>query len=141
MRLPLMVRPQLAATLIVASATLLVAFESLRGRQSSNSQPAETKLTAPADALEVELITLRPFGLEPAEITRNRGTFVLFVDDRSGREGSTLTLAQLNGDRQKEIRTNKKKSDSHDLVDLAPGVYLLIDDANPESNCRITILP
>jgi hypothetical protein len=89
--------------------------------------------------LEVELITLRPEGFEPLQITRPKGAFVLLVDDRSGREGSTLTLQRVKGERLRDLNTNRKKSEWYDVVDLPPGDYVLSDAQNPERRCQITL--
>ncbi len=122
-------RPLLIATAILAIGVLFVTFGSFRSNSTRNSQPAE-----------VELITLRPAGFEPAEITRPKGAFVLFVDDRSGRENSSLVLQRVNGERLRAVSLQRKKSDWNDVVDLTPGTYVLQDANNPELRCQITIL-
>lgn len=96
---------------------------------------------AEADDLEVELITVRPEGFEPLEIIRQKGPFVLLVDDRSGTETSSLQLRQLKGERLRDLNTNRKKAEWYELVNLPPGKYVLTDAANPERRCQITILP
>lgn len=133
-----MKRSKSATTLIVAIAVFFVAYASVKVGRTGTSRPT---IPRSSSDLEVELITLRPSGCEPAEITRSPGAFVLFVDDRTGRESSTLSLVKTNGDRMKEARTTKKRSEWHDLIDLTPGVYLLVDAANSQTSCRITILP
>ena len=90
--------------------------------------------------LEVELITLRPAGFEPSEIIRPKDAFVLFIDDRSGKETS-LVLQRLKGERLRAINLNRKKSEWHDVIDLPPGTYVLQDANNSELRCQITILP
>ena len=123
-------RPLLIATAILAIGVLFVTFGSFRSNSTRNSQPAE-----------VELITLRPAGFEPGEITRPKGAFVLFVDDRSGRENSSLVLQRVNGERVRAVSLQRKKSDWNDVVDLTPGTYVLQDANNSELRCQITILP
>jgi hypothetical protein len=114
----------------ILSVSLGLVGAALRGRAASdNSQ------------LEVELVTLRPAGFEPAEITRPKGPFVLFIDDRSGTESSSLVLKRMNNERLRAIILGRKKSDWHDVLDFAPGTYLLQDAANSELRCQITILP
>jgi hypothetical protein len=90
--------------------------------------------------LEVELITLRPAAFEPSEITRPKGPFVLFIDDRSGKE-TALVLQRINGERLRAINLNRKKSEWHSVIDLSPGTYVLQDAGNSELRCQITILP
>jgi hypothetical protein len=115
---------------VLAIGVLFVTLGSLRSSSKDNSQPAE-----------IELITLRPAGFEPSEITRSKGAFVLVVDDRSGKENSSLELQRVNSERLRTISINRKKSDWHDVFDLAPGTYVLQDARNPDLRCQITILP
>ena len=118
----------LTAIAILALGLLVVAFARFRGDASSQ-------------ATEVELITLKPAGFEPAEITRAKAPFVLFVDDRSGQDNSSLELKQLNGQRVRAVSLSRRKSNWNDVVDLAPGTYVLQDTNNAELRCQITILP
>ena len=122
---------------IVAGAGLYVRSASRAQTQPSSSASTQTSRSD----LEVELVTLRPHGFEPAEIERPKGPFVLFVDDRSGREGSSLTLQRVKGDRLRDLNTNNKKSEGYDVVDLPPGDYVLTDATNSESRFQITIRP
>ena len=62
-----------------------------------------TSLPNVSAELEVELITLRPEGFEPSQITRAKGPFVMLVDDRSGKEGSSLKLQRLKGEQLRDI--------------------------------------
>lgn len=115
---------------VVAILVPIVTYAAL-GRVSSND-------TEPS---EIELITLRPAGFEPAEITRPKGAFVLFIDDRSGRENSSLTLQRVNGAQLRTIGIQRKRSEWNDVVDLTPGTYVLQDANDSASRCQITILP
>lgn len=93
------------------------------------------------DELEVELITVRPEGFEPLAITRAKSPFVLFIEDRSGKEDSSFQLQRVKGERLKAINTTRRKSKWYDTLDLLPGDYVLTDVANADRRCRITILP
>jgi len=128
--IPSLGRMLLTAMAIIAIGVLFVTLGSLRGSSKDNSQPTE-----------IELITLRPAGFEPSEITRSKGAFVLFVDDRSGKENSSLLLQRFNSERLRCISINRKKSEWHDVIDLGPGTYVLQDASNPELRCQIMILP
>jgi hypothetical protein len=123
-------RSLLAATSILAVGALVVTLGTLRRSSTGNSQPTE-----------VELVTLRPAGFEPAEITRAKGPFVLFVDDRSGKDNSSLELKRVNGQRVRAVSLNRGKSEWNDVVELSPGTYVLQDTSNAELRCQITILP
>ena len=123
-------RSLFAAVAILAVGALVVTFGIFNRAANGNSQPTE-----------IELITLRPPGFEPAEITRPKGPFVLFIDDRSGRDNSSLLLQRSNGGQLRAIGLERRKSEWNDVVDLTPGTYILQDANNSELRCQITILP
>lgn len=123
-------RSLFAAIAIFAIGALAVTLGTFHRVQTANSQPTE-----------IELITLRPAGFEPAEITRPNGPFVLFIDDRSGRDNSSLLLQRSNGGQLRAIGLERRKSEWNDVVDLTPGTYILRDANNSELRCQITILP
>jgi hypothetical protein len=120
----------ISAAAVLAIVLSIIAYGTLRGVSGNDSQPTE-----------IELITLRPAGFEPAEITRPKGAFVLFIEDRSGRENSSLVLRRDNGGQLRTIGLQRKKSEWSDVVNLTPGTYILQDANNSELPCRITILP
>ena len=123
-------RSLLAASTIIVIGVVFVTLASWRNGSTENSQPDE-----------VELITVRPAGFEPSEITRTKGAFVLFLDDRSGKENSSLLLQRLNGERLRAIKLERKKSNWNEVINLAPGTYILQDGNNAALRCQITILP
>jgi hypothetical protein len=121
--------------LAILGITTLVSSAILKARSSSYPQSSDNS------SLEVELVTLRPAAFEPAEITRPKGAFVLFIEDRSGKESSSLLLQRAGSERLQSINLQRKKSEWNDVVDLAPGAYVLQDASRPELRCQITILP
>jgi len=123
-------RSLFVAIAILAIGALVVTLGTFRSASTDNSEPTE-----------VELLTLRPAGFEPAEISRRKGPFVLFIDDRTGRENSSLSLRRSNGGQLRAIGLQRQKSEWNDVVDLTPGTYVLQDANNPEWQCQITILP
>jgi hypothetical protein len=137
----------LITTAMLALAVPLITYGALRSRSIRNSQPANAEIEtirspqALIDTLEVELLTLRPAGFEPSELTRSKGSFVLFIDDRSGKEHSLLVLQRSKGERVRAVSLNREKSEWHDLIDLSPGDYVLQDASNPDLHCLITIRP
>lgn len=108
-------------------------------------RPAEAQAQAPAQArtpdrrIEAEIITLRPNGFDPAEITRPAGEFLLTVDNRSGVHELDLRLDREGGGRQHEARTPKGKRGWNRLVNLPPGRYTLSEANHPDWVCRVTI--
>lgn len=118
----------LALALTVAIGIVAVIYATSRSRADSGEPN-----------VEVELLTVRPYGFEPSEITRPKGPFVLLIDDRSGKESSSLSLQRLTGESVREVRTKRNKSDWHELLDLQPGEYVVTGDSG--ARCRLTILP
>ena len=125
------------AIAILAIAVPIITYATLQSGAAGDSQRA----AGPNGSLEVELITLRPSGFEPSEITRPKDSFVLFIDDRSGKENSSLTLHRINGERLRAVSLNRKKTEWYDVVDLPPGTYVLQDANNSDLRCQITVLP
>ena len=132
LRIRLAKRRIVLVTAILAIVVPITTYATLRAASNSTVDPSP--------GLEVELTTLRPAGFEPLEITRPKDPFVLFIDDRSGKETS-LVLQRVKGERLRTINLNRKKSEWQDVLDLSPGTYVLQDPSNPESRCQITILP
>ncbi|HJP93168.1 MAG TPA: hypothetical protein VJ875_14515 [Pyrinomonadaceae bacterium] len=113
----------------------------LTNRSQTTQRAGDTSLTVEnVDQLEVEFITLRPSGFEPSEIRRPKGSFVLLVEDRSGKANSLFTLQRIQGEHLREINTNRMKFEWYDVLNLPPGDYLVIDN-NSNSSCHIAILP
>jgi hypothetical protein len=87
------------------------------------------------------VITIRPSGFEPSEITRPAGRFILVVNNRSWLEETDLRLEREGGNRVREVRSRRNKPDWREVVDLPPGQYVLREANNPGWACRITITP
>jgi hypothetical protein len=116
---------------------LLVLIVTLLSAALVRRHPQTVKST---NDLEVELVTLRASGFEPAQVTRPKGPFVLFIEDRSGKEHSSFTLQQVAGEHLRQVNTTRTKFESYEVVDLPLGDYLLTN-ANTDSICRFTIMP
>ena len=134
------IEPMAALLMMVVGLVAYGKFGSQQTPEPNTTAPAIVARTE-SDNLEIELITLRPEGFEPSEITRPKGAFVLFIDDRSGREKSSLVLQRINSGQLRAISVQQKKSEWSDVVDLTPGTYILQDANNSELRCQITILP
>jgi hypothetical protein len=89
-------------------------------------------------AVETELITLRPNGFEPAEITRPAGEFILMIENRGGLPAD-LRLSRETGEHIHEIKSSREEPDWNELLDLHPGHYALTEANHPEWMCHITI--
>ena len=93
------------------------------------------------ERLETELLTLQPTGFEPNEIQRPRGTFILGVDNRSGVDAIELRFVRTDGQRLKVLETQRRKISWREVVDLAPGQYVLSEANHPGWICTVTIRP
>ncbi|MBA2704350.1 MAG: hypothetical protein H0U60_10910 [Blastocatellia bacterium] len=92
------------------------------------------------ERLQAELITLRPTGFEPAEITRQQGPFLLAVDNRTGTdEDLTLIVERVNGPREHEVKQMGRRIRWRKVMDLQPGDYWLKVAEHPEWACHIAI--
>ena len=91
--------------------------------------------------VETELITLHQTGFEPNEIRRPRGAFILGVDNRSGIESIEFRLMRADGQPVNALRNARRKTSWRDVVDLAPGEYLLSEANHSDWTCKVTILP
>ena len=94
-------------------------------------------------AVEVEVITAHPYGLEPREISRPSGPFILAVHNRSRLDQVSLQLNRANGASAgvREISLPAGKLRQLSLLDLPPGQYVLADTIRPNFACKITITP
>ena len=88
---------------------------------------------------EIEVITIRPAGFEPQEITRPKGPFGLAVENRTGLENVILRLDREGGGRLQERQVTRKELNWKQRVNLPPGTYTLTEANNPDWVCRITI--
>jgi hypothetical protein len=91
------------------------------------------------DDSEIELITLRPHGFEPATLTRRHGHFMLAVNNRSRTNEVSLRLDRMHGSRLQEVKMPRGQTRSLSRLHLPPGEYLLSEEAHPEWVCRITL--
>ncbi|MGH9962651.1 MAG: hypothetical protein ACREBC_36975 [Pyrinomonadaceae bacterium] len=89
--------------------------------------------------LQAELVTLRPSGFEPADLTRPGGQFLLAVNNQSGLEDLTLWLERSDGVREREVRFVGLRLRWRERVNLPAGNYRLRVAGHPEWVCRITL--
>lgn len=86
-----------------------------------------------------ELLTLHPFGFDPAELTIPSGNFLLAVDNLSGQPVINLTLVEEKKSKLRDIKIESKNRDWREELDLKPGIYILSEASNPRWTCRITV--
>jgi hypothetical protein len=114
---------------------------------SESAQPTKAAVTAALssqsaeDDIEVELITIKPYGFDQKEITRPKGPFFLAIDNRSMLPVISLSLVREAGNSQHQVRIPRAKADSISQLNLTPGRYLLKEANQPDWICRITVTP
>jgi hypothetical protein len=132
----------LVLALLTASIVFAVARPSARmplQTENSDGQQASAQNVPIPVRFEAELITLRPQGFEPAEITRPKGTVLLVVENRTGLDTVNLRLDREVGGRLREVALSRRRAIWRDLNDLIPGQYVLTEATHPNWTCRITI--
>ena len=129
----------------IGASVLLVASARSGGPlsiSSNHEQPNPGLVSAsPTQAIEAEIIVLRPWGFEPTEISRPAGPFFLAVDNRSGLDHVDVSLHLETGPKFHAISVSKNKTKWRQKMTLPPGTYVLREASHPEWRCRITIQP
>jgi hypothetical protein len=107
--------------------------------ETSSMVPATTQGNNPAERLDVALITIRPTGFEPTEITRTNGRFLLVVENRSGLEELHLNVTRQQGEHVSDAHFSRHLLDWRGLITLPPGQYVITEANRPAWHCRITV--
>lgn len=143
----------LAAVILACGAAAIFAVRAYDRRQPVDMLTAQPSAIAgghttdvaqterPSQRAEVEVLTVRPHGFEPKEITRPRGPFLLAIANRGEFKDMDLRLDRVTGGRLHQVRMPKGDVNSNEVIDLPPGQYLLTEADHPEWSCRITITP
>lgn len=135
---------------LAASGAVAVGAHAWARRATANSPAARVETVAissadrPAEShdgeAEAEIITVRPTGFEPAEITRPRGEFNLTVQNLTGLDELSLRLDREDGgERLHEVRTLRGRRNWRKNINLPPGAYLLTEADHPGWVCRVII--
>jgi hypothetical protein len=117
-----------AASIIEAAPSVTAHNEIVSARRESNDEP-----------MEVEVITVRPNGFEPREITRPQGRFMLAINNHSGATELALQLDRVQGNRVHEVRLPKSRVRWNKVLNLPPGDYVLSEQNHPDWVCRIKL--
>ena len=93
--------------------------------------------------IEVEQVTLRPYGFEPRAIKRPKGDFLLSFSNRSRQKDLALQLFRVvgisKGEKLKDVGLPKGVVNRLTTLSLQPGEYVLSEASNPRWECRLTI--
>lgn len=135
-----------AAVLAVITFMLNASARLQNASETSDQSPAQelavsASPNAPGEPLEAELVTLRPTGFEPSEISRPLGEFLLVVNNQSGLAEINLRLARELGGTVREVRINAGRLRSGHFEMLPLGRYVLTEANHPGWICRIAIRP
>lgn len=98
-----------------------------------------TITSATTEKLQAQAILLRPYGFEPAEITRREGQVLLVVLNRSGIREANYLLTSVASNKLQEAKVPREKLDWHQVVNLTPGDYILRETNHPDWICKITV--
>ena len=98
-----------------------------------------TSTIATTEKLQAQVILLRPYGFEPAVITRREGQFLLVVLNRSGAWEANYLLSTVSNSRLREAKLPRERLDWHQAVSLTPGDYILTETNHPDWTCKITV--
>ncbi len=113
-----------------------------------NSTPVEGGgLTESADAsgaedeadAKVAIMTLRPNGFEPSEITIPAGKYLIIVRNRTGLDKFSFRLERGSGTRLHDVRMPRYKREWKHFLQLAPDTYVITEPDHPGWVCRITV--
>ena len=152
-RMPLLAVALVLATVVIVSAATRI-HSTLRAIDktnqlskvtNSNYQASETSSASvlqqsPARAnLEGEVVTLRPSGFQPKQITRPAGPFLLLIENDSQVPSLTLRLSRQVGPQLRAVSVRREERDWSDIVDLPPGNYVVTEASHPAWACHITI--
>jgi hypothetical protein len=126
------------------TAFVVRAYHNSGSPKESAVQPLRSPSTLGSTAqqsgsIEAEVITIRPTGFEPQEITRPKGLFLLAVENRSGLQTIQLRLDREAGARLRDLQMSRNKHDWKDMFDLPPGRYILSEAYHPQWSCSFTI--
>lgn len=89
--------------------------------------------------MEVEIVTITPLGVEPAQITRPAGKFLLVVNNQTDFPDLTFHVEREGGGRLREVRMPRENPDWNGEIDAHPGAYVITEANHPECTCRVTI--
>jgi len=101
---------------------------------------AQGKSNRPRRTVETEVVTLRPTGFEPSEITRPAGEFILMVENTTG-QPVNLRFSRGTGARLHDVRATREQPAWNGLEDLQPGRSLLTGAGHPQWVCRVPVTP
>lgn len=104
-----------------------------------SAKPDVVQADSPNEKLEASVVTLRPSGFDPKEITRSEGRMILVALNRTGLEDISLVFDRQAGSRLRTAPVNRHKPRWGEVFNLTPGKYVLSEESHPEWTCTITV--
>ncbi len=107
---------------------------------SSVAEAVPNALSNLPSPLEVEVVTVRPTGFEPRQITRPPGPYVLLIENRSGMETLTLKLSFVTNAINPsvfQVQIPRGQLDWTTVISGTPGQYTLKESSHPSWNCSV----
>jgi hypothetical protein len=141
----------IALTICVVTAAGVTVAKRSQPRTSSNSRPVSEaslflgsqgreKRGQPAAAdMEAEVITITANGLEPSQLRRPAGPFLLRLVNRGRPAEFSFEISRLNGHKLHELKGKKGQQKQLKIIDLPPGEYVLKELNHPELSCKILL--
>jgi hypothetical protein len=113
-------------------------------RTAATPAPAVRRATPPVrqeqqQTVDSVLVTITPRGFDNTQITTVAHPFYLMVDNRSGLNEVDLRVDRVGGDRLRSVNVPQEQLDWSDLLDFAPGEYVLTEANHPAWSCHITL--
>ena len=102
-------------------------------------KPTAIKPATTQHQIEVERVTLQEWGIEPKEINREVGPFVLVVENHSGLNEVEVSLTDESGNGRRRIPVTKNALTSKQRLELPPGTYLIKEAGHSDWECKLTI--
>lgn len=142
----------LSAALIIAVVSAVVGFQTdgtkaetstpvTDGNDGQSGESSSTTVQTPSDQTEVKvvLLTIRPTGFEPGEITLPAGQYLVVIRNRTGLDEFALRVERDTGEILLEVPGRRFKRDWKQILQLAPGTYVVKETNHPDWICRISI--
>jgi hypothetical protein len=88
---------------------------------------------------KVLLLTIRPTGFQPQEVSIPTGKYLVVVRNHTGLEQFSIRVERGNGAKLYDVRLRRYQREWRQFVQLAPDNYVITEANHPEWVCRITV--
>jgi hypothetical protein len=88
--------------------------------------------------VQVLFVRITNLGFDADDIQLSSGRFMLAVDSAIG--DVNLRFDQVGGNTLRQDFVSRSKRRLREIIDLAPGTYLLKEDNHPDWSCKFTVV-